>query len=95
VARCKRRLTVRNTVIPAGGSVDVDIAQATAELTLRVVDAAGAGVAWTLAVAGAAPDFHFAAGESYTDDRLTLDEGITLTITAVAASIVELVLWEG
>jgi hypothetical protein len=93
VAACKRVHYSRNvTGDPAGA--EVTIPRTTAEYTVRCVDAAGVPVAFTYACHGTEDHlFHLVAGESYTDDRLALDEDLVLVITSAAGSKVELLLW--
>jgi hypothetical protein len=92
---CKRRMTVRNETVGADGTVKVTIFPDVAEIVARVVDSGGTGVAWELGIVDTSYSFHFAAGESYTEEHLALEEKIELLFTAAAASIVELIQWEG
>lgn len=91
---CKRDMLVRVQPGAAAG-VDVVIPSNAAEFTIRCVDSAGAGLAWTLKVGDGPAAFHFDAGESWTADRLTLDGELRLKITSAAGSSVELIIWEG
>jgi len=97
--RCKRVTDVRRYAITAGGTVDITLAPATVEYTLRVVDATFAGTAWTMAYtanSGALVQFHFAAGESYQEERIARDDDSPLVIRVGAAvvSTAEVIVWE-
>lgn len=92
---CKRRTSIANVPIAAGGSVELTIPSTAAEYTIRVDDGTGAGVAWSLAVRGAPAVMHFDAGATWTEERLTLDAQLVLVVAAAPGSTVELVLWEG
>ena len=95
MAGCKTRSSIRNLVVPAGGSVELSLDADTVEYALQVVSAAGAGVAWALSYRGSPDDYHFAAGAGWTEERLRMDAPLDLLVTAAAASVVELITWEG
>lgn len=95
--RCKRTSTIRSYTVPAGGTVDVVLGTDTTEYTLRVVDALGVGVAWTLAyVASPSVLFHFTAAEGWQEERIgPMAAPLTLRIGCAVAAVGELVVWEG
>lgn len=71
----------------------VTIPATAAGFTMRVVNAAGAGVAWTLGPDTGSQVFHFAAGEAYSPRDLCLDDVLHLRVVAAAGSRVELIVW--
>lgn len=91
---CKRRFAIEQQPGAAAG-VEVFIPLSTTEYALQAVDSAGAGVAWELRTAKAGPGFHFAAGASWTEDDLTLDQDLKLWVLSAAGSTVEVARWEG
>lgn len=94
--RCKRRSRILNLPITAGGHVDVPLSEQTIEYLVRVVDAGGAPLAFTLAyVAEPQTLFHFQVGESAADDRIgPIATELALRIASAAAAVAELVIWE-
>lgn len=93
---CKRSPLIRSADIAAGGTEDVTLADSTVEYTLRVVDAATlAGVAFSFAYATDPTTlFHFAAGESWADDRMVLSGPLTIRVGCTVAALVELLVWQ-
>lgn len=95
MARCLRRLSVTRRPSAAAG-VDVVIGLEVAAYTLRAVDAAGAGVAFTVALADfPAQVFNFAAKEAWTERDLRLESELTLRVASAAGGQVELLAWDG
>lgn len=95
MARCKRRPTVHRREI--GAELRFELDANTAEFTVRVVDAAGAPSAWELGFAPAVAErMHFAAGESWVEDDLSLEDALELVIVGSAvADVAEIIVWEG
>lgn len=90
---CKRLPRLDTEALAAGGTVILSLDEAVVAFTVRVVDATTyAPVAYTLGF-DAADVFHFAAGEAYTEDRLSLADSIELRAGAAVAARVELVTW--
>lgn len=89
---CNRGLSIDNIATePAGAKVMIPTRAS--EFTLRVVDALGTPVAYTVAVAAARPAFHLSAGETFGAAELQLIAELQLTVASPAGSVVELALW--
>lgn len=90
---CKRRFSVAEIA----GSVDgalIQISRDVVEFTLRVADAGGVPVAFTVATEGQPSlTFHFQAGETYIEERLVLDGPLVLNVVSAAGTTVEVILW--
>lgn len=94
---CRRSLAVQRLVQESDLSRDVTVALDVIAFTLRVVDSAGAPVAWTLARANdPSSTFHFDAGEAWSEEDLKLSSDLVLRVASAAAThVVELLTWTG
>lgn len=91
---CRRALKL--LVVPSSATgAALQLQSDVVEATIRVVDAAGVPVAWTLAQeANPSVVFHFTAGESYTAADLKPSDPINLVIvSAVATHRIEALIW--
>lgn len=91
---CLKKPDIRNLPGAVAGT-EVWIGKEVRAFTLRVADAAGAGVAYSIALR---PDvtvlFHFAADEAWTEREVVLSDTMDLTVFSAAGSIIELIVWE-
>lgn len=96
MARCLRRPTIRLVPLAVDPGTTVDLESSTAAFSLRAVSAAGAGVAFTVALEDfTAQAWHFAAGEGWSERDLKLDDVLKLRVVPDAAGrTLELITWE-
>jgi|GEM_PF-4661724 len=96
MSRCKRSSRILNVAIAAGGTVDVSLGVQTVEYAVRVVDAAGNPIAFTLAYTSLPhARFHFAAGEAWAEERIgPIAAALSIQLGSAIAGVGELVIWE-
>lgn len=89
-----QRPSIRNYPGAVAG-VTVTIGKSVHSWTLRAVDAAKAGVAFSI---GIRPDddrlFDFAAKEAWSEREVCLEEPLELVVKSAAGSSVQLIVWE-
>ncbi len=96
MARCKRLFGVQTYPVDSSGLLVLEIGRDTVEFTLRVIDSAGAGAGCTIARDDQPNSaFRLLDGETYREDRMVLDDGLTLRLEAMqVGDEVQVVTWD-